>query len=232
MDARSSDAWMARAILAEAQDPLTLAGSREAFSRAVSLDPRNEEAWHQYGSLLAYLGQDSAAFAAWRRTLELDPGRPQTLAEVARLHYYRRGFAEATTICRDPTIVGYTSGECALALALSGDTAAALAAVDSMDRIHGHLHPNVRARITGRHLDTSDPWVRQAAREPGRTCSQLANNQGPAWLVAGQPDSALALLEGCAPRGPKVWFFLRDPVWDPVRDTPRFQRLWNETRPP
>jgi len=232
MDARSSDAWMARAMLAEARDPLTLAGSREGFARAVALDPRNEEAWHQYGSALAYLGQDSAAFAAWKRALELDPGRPQTLGEVARLHFFHRHVPETVAICRDSVVAAYTSGECPLALLATGDTASALAAVDAMDRTHGHLHPDLRVRIAGGAIDPSGPWARQRLQDPQHSCSQIAHDRGPLWLSLGQPDSAVAVLERCDPRGPKVWFFLRSPVWDPVRATPRFQRLWNQTRPP
>ncbi len=231
LDARSSDAWMARAMLAEAQDPLTLAGSREAFERSVALDPRNEEAWHQYGSLLAYIGQDSAAFAAWKRTLELDPSRPQTLAEVARLEYYQHRFAEAAALCRDPVLPAFTTGECALTFLFMGDTAGALAAVDSMDRRHGHRHPDLRVRITGSRPDLTDPVIQARLQEPLRTCYQGVNDRGRLWLALGRPDSAFAALD-CTPRGPKVWFYLRDPVWDTVRATLRFQRIWNEARPP
>jgi TolB-like protein len=233
-DARSSDAWMARGILAEAQDPLTLAGSREAFERAVALDPRNAEAWHQYGSALAYLGRDSAAFAAWDRVLALDPDRPQTVAEVARLDVYGRRFDEGARLCRGSALRSgaFVGDECVQALAAVGDTAGALAMLDSMDRTHGHLHLDLRAGLAGRLLSASDPWVRARLADTPQTCVQTVHDRGLLWLAVGQPDSGLAALENCAPLGPRVWFFLRDPAWDPVRETPRFRRLWNRTRPP
>jgi len=231
-DGGSSDAWMARAMLAEAQDPLTLAGAREAFARAVAFDDRSEEAWHQYGALLAYLGQDSAAFAAWQRTLELDPGRPQTLAEVVRLYAFKGRFAEVTRRCGDSASPRVDALQCIEALLVAGDTAGALARADVLDRVSGYVYRTVPARVRARQLDRSSPWVRQALQQPVRSCSQVANDRGPLWLALGESDSALTAMEACAPRGPKVWFFLRNPAWDGVRDTPRFQRLWNETRPP
>jgi len=231
-DSRSSDAWLARAILAEAQDPLTLAGAREAFGRAVAFDARNEEAWHQYGSLLAYLGQDSAALAAWQRTLELDPGRPQTLAEVVRLYAFQRSVADVTRLCADSASPRVEAPQCVEALLAAGDTAGALARADILDRVYGYVYRTVPARVRARQLDRSSPWVRQALQQPVRSCSQVANDRGPLWLALGEPDSALTAMEACTPRGPRVWFFLRNPAWDPLRETPRFRRLWNETRPP
>ncbi len=230
-DARSSDAWLARAKLAEVQDPLRFTGAREAYERAVALDPRNEEAWHQYGSMLAYLGQDSAAMAAWARVLELDPHRPQTLAEIARLDFFRRRFADLPAICRDIDVQAMTSGECALARAAAGDTAGALAELDSLDRWHGHMHTGLRARILGRNLDTTDAGFRALVNEPTRSCAQVANTQGPAWLAVGRPETALRLLAACRPAGPRVWFFMRSPLWDAVRAMPEFQRIWKANRP-
>src|SRR2546430_5612322 len=41
-----------------------------------SLDPRSAEARHQCGARLLFRGQDSAAVAAFRHTLAIEPERP------------------------------------------------------------------------------------------------------------------------------------------------------------
>ena len=96
LDPRSSDGWMGRAyaqavwaftteeagvgdsLLASRADDSLLA-SLPAFRRAVELNPRNDEAWHQYGSTLIYVN-DSAGLNALRQALALDPGRAITYA--------------------------------------------------------------------------------------------------------------------------------------------------------
>src|SRR5437879_13800176 len=56
-----------------------------AFARAVALDPRNAEAWHQMGDAATDMGDDSTAVTAWRRALAIDPGRPITLRDYAQM---------------------------------------------------------------------------------------------------------------------------------------------------
>src|SRR5438128_22725 len=77
----SSDAWLARGDLLDYRDssassPLKEDGVLLAFQRAVTLDPRNAEAQHQYGARLLFRGEDSAAVEAFQRTLAIDPDRP------------------------------------------------------------------------------------------------------------------------------------------------------------
>jgi hypothetical protein len=52
-----------------------------------------------------------------------------------------------------------------------------------------------------------------------------------AFLRAGDRERALAILEGVRPRGLNLWFVMRDPGFDPIRHSPRFRALVEETRP-
>src|SRR3989454_11801225 len=74
-----------RSYLLEFRHPHTWDGVMAAFARAVSLDPRNAEAWHQMGDAASDMGDDSTAVTAWRRALAIDPGRPITLNAYARM---------------------------------------------------------------------------------------------------------------------------------------------------
>src|SRR2546425_9674153 len=78
-DPSNSDAWLARGYLLEFRQPRTWDGVLAAFARAVSLDPRNAEAWQQLGDAATNMGDDSTAVMASRRALAIDPGRPITL---------------------------------------------------------------------------------------------------------------------------------------------------------
>jgi adenylate cyclase len=95
---RSSDAWLGRAytlnvwsqfaVRADQSDDSLLA-SLAAFRRAVELNPRDDEAWHQFGSTLEAVS-DSAALDALRRALTLDPARAVTYVDLS-VTYARMG---------------------------------------------------------------------------------------------------------------------------------------------
>jgi len=96
LNIRSSDAWMGRAyLLAVWFGGNGMAGGDSvlaaltAFRRAVELNPRNDEAWHQYGATLRVVS-DSASLDALRRALALDPARGVTYVDLS-LTYYHMG---------------------------------------------------------------------------------------------------------------------------------------------
>ena len=138
LDSASSDAWMARGFLLTFRNPMTLRGAREAFERAIALDPDNAEALHQYGNTLQKLGNDSAAEAAYARALAIDPLRPVTLRFMAQLRLLQRKYPEAlrwadSAIAVDSTFaLAYVDR--ARASRLLGDTAGARLDADALQR--------------------------------------------------------------------------------------------------
>jgi adenylate cyclase len=78
-DPMNSDAWLARGYLLRFANPTTYRGVRESLQRAVQVDSNNAEAWHQYGSILYELGDDTASTAAFRMALTIEPDREMTL---------------------------------------------------------------------------------------------------------------------------------------------------------
>ncbi|PYP01525.1 MAG: hypothetical protein DMD61_01305 [Gemmatimonadetes bacterium] len=94
-DSTSADAWMARGFLLSFRNPRTFAGVEDAFRHATALDPLNAEAYHQYGMTLLWLGRDSSAAEMYRRALILEPERPITLFNLARLRMRRGDYRPA-----------------------------------------------------------------------------------------------------------------------------------------
>src|SRR2546425_235948 len=92
LNPRSSDAWMTRGYLLTFHNPLTYDGVAEALRQAIAIDPRNAEAYHFRGVILAELGEDSAAAEATHQALAIDPLRAITLNALGRVEMmaYRR----------------------------------------------------------------------------------------------------------------------------------------------
>jgi len=67
----------------------------EAFGRAIALDPKNAEAWHQFGWILAIQGDDTGAVAAFRRALAIEPERAVTWLHIAAVAVAGRHYADA-----------------------------------------------------------------------------------------------------------------------------------------
>ena len=83
----TGEGWTIRAMLARVIDPVRFAGSLDAHLRAVSVDPGDADAQHEYGVTLLRLGDLRAAEARFRRALQLAPSRAQTLAALAWIEH-------------------------------------------------------------------------------------------------------------------------------------------------
>ena len=75
--------WTTRAMLARVIDPVRFAGALDAHLRAVSVDPRDADAEHEYGVTLLRLGDLRGAENRFRRALALSPSHAPTLAGLA-----------------------------------------------------------------------------------------------------------------------------------------------------
>ncbi len=238
-DSSSSDAWMARAYL-RAMGDTKAAGTTEAFERAIELDPRNAEAYHQYAAVLKGLGQDSAAAEANRRALDLDPERIITLFQLGLLRVRERRYEEAirwldSALSLDPGFAHAHAFRARCRLLL-GQTAQALSDAEVAVRLGaGSDGEAVLATVEAREADTLsgrrriDQLLRDLVDPP-------RPNEGfflaSALVALNEWERAIDLLERVRPRGWRLWDWLRSPEFDPVRADPRFQRLVEESRPP
>ena len=250
-DPRNSDAWMAQGYLLKFSDPRTYSGVREAFERAVSLEPGNAEAWHQYGSVLNDLGDDSGSADAFRRALSIEPDRWITLNEFSWATTISGHFQDGLRLADSAVAVapgdwGPRWGR-ATRLMLIGDTAGARRDADMVVSLGG---PGVEG---GRDLILA--WIAAQAKDSVKMKSfrplvlsfvdsiriqrpdLSLSPEGfvaailPAFLAYGEREQALRILESWSTKGPSLWFWLRWPSCDPLRNDPRFIRVVEESRP-
>jgi serine/threonine-protein kinase len=222
---KSSDAWMGRAYLllmesaaaggAGADD--SLLESLAAFRRAVELNPRNDEAWHQYGATLSWVN-DSASLDGLRRALALDPARAITYQDLSTTYYLmsRNDRALATVdsaVALDPD--GPARAMRLLYRLTAGDTAGAVA--DARLTPAGWTSPAVLAAFAH---DSA------AAREmEAKATQQGCDNVSAMYLLwTGRREQAVQRLLACGASIRTRWS-LRFQVFAPLTDDSRIQAL-------
>jgi TolB-like protein len=221
---RSSDAWMARAYAAFVSLPWTgrpeafddsLLASLAAFRRSVESNPRNDEAWHQYGAALEYVN-DSASLAALHRALELDPARAVSYVELSFTYAHMGQLVLAedaidSALTLDPDFPAHYHR--AYYRWAVGDTAGALA--------DARLSPDfsVEALAALAH-DSAAIRVMDARVAHPRFCGDATTY----LLWTGRREQAIRALLQCAP-SIRTRFTLRWPNLKPLNDDPRIQAL-------
>ena len=243
LDSSSSDAWMARGLLQTRREPFTFEGAVPALERAVALDPRNTEAWHQLGTTLQYLERPAASDSALLRAVALEPDRSVTLTNLASGAERAGRLVEAARWCDsalavNPLWVYALAARMRLAIALH-DTVTARATAAALDRDR----PTLEVPMAMQALAAFDAWrgdTATARQRAERAFQALGAGARPLWIgmptamalaVAGEADRALDLLDGLRPHGIEMHLLLELPTFDSLRGTPRFVRLFAETAP-
>lgn len=85
----SAEAWTTKAMLSRVTDPVRFNGALTAHQRAVSSNPNDADAEHEFGATLLRLGDSRGADAHFRRALAISPGRATTLAALATMELER-----------------------------------------------------------------------------------------------------------------------------------------------
>ena len=225
LNPQSSDAWMGRAYLLLMESVAaggggsddSLLASIAAFRRAVVLNPRNDEAWHQYGATLSWVN-DSASLDGLRRALALDPARAITYQDLSTTYYLmsRNDRALATidsAVALDPD--GPSRAMRLLYRLTAGDTAGAVA--DARLTPTGWTSPAVLAAFAH---DSG------AAREmEAKATQQGCDNVAAMFLLwTGRREQAVQRLLACGPSIRTRWS-LRYQVFAPLAADPRIQAL-------
>jgi TolB-like protein len=224
LDSSSSDAWMGRALLLSVQNPLDQRPAESAMERAVRLDPRNDEAWHQLAQLRGYLGRFAAADSAIDRALELDPSRAISFVYRAELRSLAHDFTGArrtldSAIALEPGLLFAYQARAGQALML-GDTAAArrdaaAAAAGGSDR------PGLRIVLL--ILEGDSVGVRAALSSALSRLSVTGVMElmsvAQACALLGERDALLRIL-GVVPAGHLRWYAAQFPAFDRYRTDP------------
>jgi TolB-like protein len=234
LDFAIADGWAALGYLRLYRDPIGMRGVLTAFWRAVALAPNSGEAHHQLGTGYLWFADTARARTELLRALELEPGRIVTFDNLSDVALVGRRPAEILRWTDSAIAVdrshNYSYPQRAIAFAMLGDTAATLQALEAVDRVGAGpqmAHPRCVAlgvlRAAAARVECQR--VLDGARTPMDSVT--------AFLGLGDAERALTALESVAAEGRTLFLWLRmaEPQFDPLRSSPRFQRLVATLRP-
>ncbi|MFQ5724746.1 MAG: tetratricopeptide repeat protein, partial [Terriglobia bacterium] len=208
-------------------------GAEEDCRRALELDPNYATGHHWYGILLSTLGRHEEAIAELETAVRLDPLAPNISRWLGRVLYHARRYDEAVqqlqkTVEMHPDFSGAFL-DLGTAYAQMGRYPEALAAMEK-----------------SRGLSEADPlyayagWIyartgrKEEAQRLLRRLQELSGQQyvdssaiAIIYIGLGRKEEALTWLERAyEERGAYRILYLKvDPVFDPLREEPRFQEL-------
>jgi adenylate cyclase len=249
-DSMSAEAWLGRGrVQSFGGRRGDLDSAVVSGQRAVALDPRNDAAHNFLGSALRRVGRFAEGKREYQRARTINPYQVQATADLGFLAYSLRHFAEAVqwydnAVALDTTF-SFTFALRARARAESGDLTGALNDAATALRV---ALPNEVFRSSA-ELAEMESRNGQAERARQRleeaflatgwrdgipdTMVTVRNVYDPALaaVALGMPDVAIGILERATPRGPWLWSYLIWTGFDPLRNNPRFIRIFEESKP-
>jgi tetratricopeptide (TPR) repeat protein len=230
LDDSLTEAHTALALISETYDWDWPAAEKE-FRRAIELDPNYATAHHWYAELLSFQGRFEEALAESERALELDPLSLIIATDHAAIVYYARQYDRAIELFRavlerDPAFA--KANMVVWAYAQRGALAQALAHVERPlpDRddpwhwaaqayVYGLVGREAEAR---RALEKLEVFARHRPSDPMLMLPV-------AYIGLNEKEKALAWLGKALQEGSVHISIKVDPVYDPLREDPRFGEL-------
>jgi DNA-binding winged helix-turn-helix (wHTH) protein/TolB-like protein/Flp pilus assembly protein TadD len=214
--------------------------AESAFKKSIELNPGYATAHHWYATLLAIRGKNSEARAAMLRALEINPLSHNFLADMGQLHYFAGEYEQAKEYCRQALEI---YPEFSFAHQYLHHTYLKTGAHDkAMDELLAAERTNggyATQSAEGRQLleaNLSRQWVayrKGGIREVLR--GRVANDRDDAnanyqqamiYSYLGEKEKALGNLEkACRGRAFLTPFVKVDPIFDSLRDEPRYHAV-------
>jgi tetratricopeptide (TPR) repeat protein len=196
------------------------------MKRGFALDPSTG---NNYGALLAAQGRFNEAIDAGTTALRTDPANPILIGDVARLYQFARRYDESIPLFRKAVQLGpsetYAHPWLAINLFLAGQRDEAfeiwLSTLAVQDR------PDLKNRFREAYRRSGWPAVWAAYIENATSISKPSSPVYKIWSLVflDRKGEALDLLERLEQNGSPLMVRLEDPIYDPVRDEPRFKAL-------
>jgi TolB-like protein/DNA-binding winged helix-turn-helix (wHTH) protein/Flp pilus assembly protein TadD len=229
LDPNLPEAHTALAVIVQNYDRDWQTAGNE-FRRAIALNPSYATGHHWYAEHLGYLGRFDEAFQEMERARQLDPLSLIITTDTATLLLYSRQYDRAIEKCRSAFEMDPGREGClARPYEASGRFADALAIYEPMRRtspddpwlwsqlayVYGRSGQSVEAR---RALEKLKRYYRPERTDP----SAFVN----AYIGLDDKDHAFEWLENAFSQHSNIITMLKvDPVFDPLRDDPRFTNL-------
>jgi TolB-like protein/Flp pilus assembly protein TadD len=220
---------------------LKFAASEKEFRRAIELNPNYATAHHWFGnSLLVTLGRFDEAIKEGKRAIELDPLSLIINADLGSTLIIARRYDEAIAQLRKTLALdgnfAYARWNLGEALYLKGDHAAAIAEYEKAAALDDD--PEILALLgrayaeTGRREKALEILEKlKAAGRQGYIRNYLFTIL---YVGLGDKNAALDYLEKAwdGTESPDTTWLRVDPLFDPLRNEPRFQQLVAKMFPP
>ncbi len=214
--------------------------SQREFLRAIDLDPNYANAHYWYGmNYFVPLGRFDEGIAQIKRAIELDPLSAPINANLGRAYSMARRYPEAIAQLRRTIELdqgfGYGHGWLGVALDLSGRRDEAVAEYQKAYELSHDFHVwygLARAYAAGGEPDKARQLLDQL-RELERQGSVWHYFFALVYAALGDRDQALSRLEQSYRAGEagSLIYIRVDPMLDPLRGDPRFEKLANEIIP-
>ncbi len=242
-DPLTPEAWLVVASLQMHRNPRDFTAAARAFEHALTIDPNDARVLHGYATLQNRLGNLQAAAELEHRALANQPGRPISLFVLFEVAYRSREYGEALTWLDSALVVepGFFFAYAFRGLTRlrlgdidgaqdDGQTSARFSAGVNVPGITVLALTNISRGDTTSAQTQLDRLERDVAGRDGGT------SQDALWLAMietalGEDTAALERLERVPNKSAEFAFWLMLPEFDALREDPRFQRLFNETRP-
>ncbi len=212
-----------------AMENLRLAEAGEEFRRALALEPNNALVRDWYGDLLVTQGRLDLAIVEYRRAADIEPLSPYILWDLAWELMHVRRYGESLALIERAIALTpngaprLTIRRARLLLELGRQAEAVAALRPFLDGFRADSDPQIANEMIwclqrlGLTPDR-ERWTAELLRQsPGSFSS------GVILLMRGEEDRAYPLLEKCPPIFWQQIYW--DPVFDPVRETPRFRQM-------
>jgi TolB-like protein/Tfp pilus assembly protein PilF len=215
--------------------------SEEEFRRAIELNPNYATAHHWFGnSLLVTLGRFDEAIKEGERAVELDPLSLIINADLGSTLMIARRYDEAIaqlrrTLAFDGNF-GYAHWNLGEALYLKGDASAAIAEYEKAATLDDD--PQILALLGRAYADTGkkDKALEILGQLKALGRQSFVRDYLYTIIYTGLGDKATAIdyLQKARDSGetPDTTLLKVDPIFDPLRDEPRFQQLVAKLFPP
>lgn len=212
--------------LAEAHTSLALvywlhdwdwAAADREFRRAIELDARYITAHHWYGLYLGEMGRADESIAELTRALELDPVSVPVNADLGRVYFWARRYDEALQQYQRAHEMGPTIGAFWTEIRYVYEQKKMYAEWFSLLNTQSEVNDSNR-----------DAYLKKDWKEfVWINCRQGGSHDGAEYCArAGDKDTAFAQLEQAYKlRDHRLSQLRVNPIWDPVRDDPRFAEL-------
>ena len=214
-------------------------GAETSFMRAIELAPNSSKAHHWYGVYLSIRGRLDEAQREMEKALEVDPTALVIMSDIAELHYFRRDYEQSETelmkvVATDPGFINARFHLVKVRFKKGGsyflEEAGLNVFLQKKQKAEGlsqGFDPTELEQIVARGDERTLRLNAQESIEKA-TRNKPENYLGLSrfYAIVGENERSLSALEKAVEAKSFVIPFVAvDPIWDPVRENPRFREI-------